>query len=371
MTGILPGRTTVVAEVSGCWIFGFYALNVTEIPNGTYFLKNKKTEKYVDIEDQEMAEGTQIVQWVFNGEDAQRWLFTHLGDGSYSIRSANSALNYYLGVQNDATATDTPVVLRTGSLTNGMKWKISKTTSGAYKITPKTGESNNRVLAVGFYVLNNNGIDIKQRDYIDDTNYKDEWYIENVQTFAYKTFASRVYYDLSIPINSSEINLLYANATAAFLTNFNIKFFRESTSYSALLNCNPICHAVLSTDICTDECADLSACNTLHHRGSYRLINILTDNNYYTYRLVGYAVCYYSNEYSDPHRKVVGLGNVNGKNSISSYAISPDITRSIQHELTHNLGGTHTHCTPNQQCVLKGDFNCWCDSCKLNIKNNY
>ncbi len=175
VTGISPGETTVFAEIFDPWIFSFCTLNVTEIANGKYLLKNKATAKYVDTANQQMLPGTQICQGSFSGDGSQFWLFTHLGDGSYSIRSANSALDYYLGVQNDATATDTPVVLRTGSLTNGMKWKISKTTSGAYKITPKTGESNNRVLAIGSY---NSGIfeyDIRQKNYVGDTDYKDEW----------------------------------------------------------------------------------------------------------------------------------------------------------------------------------------------------
>ena len=179
VTGVSPGWTVIYASrlVGGTTYSASYDVYVTEIANGTYFLKSKDTSRYVDIEDQNMANGTNIHQWDFHGGDSQCWIFTHLGDGYYSIKSANSTSNYYLGVLNDGTATDTQVVLRTGSLTDGMKWKVSVTTSGAYKITPKTGEPNDRVLAVGWYAFNVNGIDIKQRDYVDDGNYKDEWYM--------------------------------------------------------------------------------------------------------------------------------------------------------------------------------------------------
>ena len=179
VTGVSPGWTVIYASrlVGGTTYSASYDVYVTEIANGTYFLKSKDTSRYVDIEDQNMANGTNIHQWDFHGGDSQCWIFTHLGDGYYSIKSANSTSNYYLGVLNDGTATDTQVVLRTGSLTDGMKWKVSVTTSGAYKITPKTGEPNDRVLAVGWYAINSNGIDIKQRDYVDDSNYKDEWII--------------------------------------------------------------------------------------------------------------------------------------------------------------------------------------------------
>lgn len=54
------------------------------------------------------------------------------------------------------------------------------TASGAYKLTPLTGEANNRVLALEVGTLgiaNSNGDVLQQRDYVDDTNYKDEWII--------------------------------------------------------------------------------------------------------------------------------------------------------------------------------------------------
>ncbi len=190
VTGVSPGWTVIYASrlVGGTTYSASYDVYVTEIANGTYFLKSKDSSRYVDIEGQNMANGTNILQWDFHSDGSQRWVFTHLGDGYYSIKSANSTSNYYLGVLNDGTATDTQVVLRTGSLTDGMKWKVSVTTSGAYKITPKTGEPNDRVLAVGWYVFNVNGIDIKQRDYVDDDNYKDEWILSKPESSEYTIF---------------------------------------------------------------------------------------------------------------------------------------------------------------------------------------
>jgi len=184
VTGKKAGTTTVTAKkvLSGVSYSISFTVKTTEIANGTYFLENKNTEKYSDIEDQLMNSGTQIHQWELHGGNTQRWTFTHLGDGYYSIKSENSASNYYMGVSEDSADNDAPIVLRTGSLTNGMKWKISKTTSGAYKITPKTGEANNRVLAIGWYIASTNGIDIQQRDYVDDSDYIDEWLLHRTGT---------------------------------------------------------------------------------------------------------------------------------------------------------------------------------------------
>ncbi len=179
VTGVSPGAATIQArtEINGTVMTATYYAKVTEIPNGTYFIGNKATGKYVDIKNQSMVNGTQIHQWELHGGNSQRWAFTHLGDGYYSIKSVNSTGSYYLGVSGDSTANDTSIVLRTGSISNGMRWKISVASSGAYIITPKTGEANNRVLAVGTYLVSTDGVDIQQRDYVEDTNYKDEWSI--------------------------------------------------------------------------------------------------------------------------------------------------------------------------------------------------
>ena len=184
--GAVTGVSAGTATITGTNNSGSVSFPVTVLPvaNGTYFLRSWDTDKYVDIKDGAMASNTIIHQWEFGNSSTQKWIFTHLGDGTYSIRSANSTSTYYLGVKDDSADQDAAVVLRTGTITNGMKWKIEKTSSNAYKITPKTGEANNRVLAVGWYALNTDGIDIKQRDYVNDTNYKDEWLLCPVNTTA-------------------------------------------------------------------------------------------------------------------------------------------------------------------------------------------
>lgn len=181
VTGVSPTNGDTITVTAKKVVNGYsrtvsYKLVVTEIPNGTYSIKNKETARYVDIEGPTMAAGTLIHQYAFHGGSSQRWIFSHLGDGTYSIRSAYHS-SYYMGVKDNSTDNDAAVVLCSGSITNGMKWKVIKSNHNAYKIIPKTGEVNNRVLAVGWYVLNTDGIDIEQCDFTDDANYKDEWQI--------------------------------------------------------------------------------------------------------------------------------------------------------------------------------------------------
>jgi len=71
------------------------------------------------------------------------------------------------------------VVLRTGTITNGVKWKIESTVNGAYKIIPKTGVSSGYILATTTSNASN-GYKLIQGDYIDNNSYRDEWLINSV-----------------------------------------------------------------------------------------------------------------------------------------------------------------------------------------------
>jgi hypothetical protein len=70
--------------------------------------------------------------------------------------------------------------------------------------------------------------------------------------------------------------------------------------------------------------------------------------------ITGLGKVKYTPEMKEQTVKYVLEGN---KSAISSILTSTNITRSIQHELTHNLGGSHNTCTEGQYCVLKGNFN--------------
>ena len=60
------------------------------IENGIYYILNKQSDKFVDIYDQIMANGTVIHQWEAHGGATQQWRFTHIGGGYYTIQSINS-----------------------------------------------------------------------------------------------------------------------------------------------------------------------------------------------------------------------------------------------------------------------------------------
>ena len=181
ITGKSAGTTTITAQkvLSGTTYSVSYTVITTPIANGTYYMQNKQTGYYADIEGPTMASGTTIHQWEYHGGSSQKWIFKHLGDGYYSIKSSNSSSTYYMGVVDDSTALDVDVVLRTGTITNGVKWKIESTVNGAYKIIPKTGVSSGYILATTTSNASN-GYKLIQGDYIDNNSYRDEWLINSV-----------------------------------------------------------------------------------------------------------------------------------------------------------------------------------------------
>ena len=178
VTGVAPSDFTTItasATYNGTVYSETYGLYVTAFSNGIYYLKNKGTEKYADIYGQTIANGTIIHQRDLHGGDSPKWILTHQGDGTYTIRTANAFSNIYMGISGNSTTNGANVVLRTGTIENGMIWNIQQTVNSAYKLIPKSGENTNLVLTVNESTTSGNGAPLQQQHYVNDTNYKDEW----------------------------------------------------------------------------------------------------------------------------------------------------------------------------------------------------
>lgn len=158
---------------------------VPEFEDGTYYLKNKATKKYADIQGPSNDSGAIIHQWKMHGYASQQWNFELHTDGYYKIKSMHS--NLYLSVENNSSAQDAAVVQKAFNNGSGQLWKVELLSDGAYKLTPKSGESSNRVLASASYDSVDNGIVIQQRQFKDDTDYNDEWIIyDGIATSGYE-----------------------------------------------------------------------------------------------------------------------------------------------------------------------------------------
>ena len=178
----------------------------------------------------------------------------------------------------------------------------------------------------------------------------------------------RILYDSSCSLTVQQITDDFNLATASFASEFGIEFSLQTVSLSTSLN-GSSCPNTNIYSVCSTTCGAPSTCATTHHKSATRLLHVNEIGTTYTYRLVGHRLCYYYTN-SSTHGGVTGLGEVSGLNSITSTYTSADLARSIQHELTHNLGGSHENCT-SQDCVLRNDYmNSWCDNCRIQIYNH-
>lgn len=72
-----------------------FNLHVKPLANGLHYIQNKATQKYMDIENQSMSNGTQIHQWDFHGGTTQFWrLNLDYNSGYYTIQSGRNS-SYY------------------------------------------------------------------------------------------------------------------------------------------------------------------------------------------------------------------------------------------------------------------------------------
>lgn len=147
------------------------------IMDGTYYFKNRKLSNYLQIDNNDSGEDAIMELWAYDGATDQMWEITSTGDGYYKILSTNSGLA--LSVQSGKlNSGEKALVQETYSGASRQKWSFEETSSGTYIIRPKSGESytTDWCMAAGTGI-GANGRNAEQREYTNDTDYKDEWYV--------------------------------------------------------------------------------------------------------------------------------------------------------------------------------------------------
>ncbi len=157
--------------------------NVTaRLADGVYFLQNHQTERYMQVDDDDAPNYTNnggIMEiHPLDGESYQRWNLSYLGDGYYRITSSVSgyAVTVPTGHETDDNVN---LILKPYTGSDNQKWRIASTKNGSFKIKAKSSESytqNDLVMSLET-ALYTNGTNIRQRKYLDNSSYKDEWYL--------------------------------------------------------------------------------------------------------------------------------------------------------------------------------------------------
>ena len=146
-----------------------------------WFIQNRHESLYMQVDDDDepnyINDGGIAEIRSFNGADYQKWIFTNAGDGYYKITSKISG--YAVTVPSgEESEENIDLVLKPYTGSNNQKWKITLTSYGSYKIKAKSSESitdRDLVMVVQTNILYSEGLNIQQRQYSDNTSYKDEW----------------------------------------------------------------------------------------------------------------------------------------------------------------------------------------------------
>lgn len=103
--------------------------------NGTYFIQNKNSSQYIDVADNNTADGAKVTQWAYNGNANQKFSLVELGNGTYKILSviANKALD----VSAISTANGAVVFQYTYLGSDNQKFILVDAGSGYYKLVAK------------------------------------------------------------------------------------------------------------------------------------------------------------------------------------------------------------------------------------------
>ena len=158
----------------------YIVVNYTEIlPEGTYYIQNRRTKLYMEVEGPSTTEGAAIQQNTFHTGSHAKWVIERHDSGYYIIKSAYS--NKYLGITGSSEANGAAVYQYSSYSSIGAKWSFGISSSGNYVITSKCSEAYGMALSVPSGNLSA-GANLVQSTYSDDQNFNDEWcilYTEN------------------------------------------------------------------------------------------------------------------------------------------------------------------------------------------------
>jgi hypothetical protein len=130
-----------ITSGSGTWTTNSFTTAVNlgggggqAIPNGTYRIMARHSNKALDVNAHGTANGSNVIQWTYGGGNNQRWTVTHLGSGQYSIIGVESGKA--LEAAGGGTGNGTNVQIWTNGGANNQRWTITATSGGFYRVSP-------------------------------------------------------------------------------------------------------------------------------------------------------------------------------------------------------------------------------------------
>jgi hypothetical protein len=103
------------------------------IPDGTYRLVSRYSNKLMAASGGGTTNGTKLVQWGHNGGDEQKWTFAHQGNGQYKVTGVASGK--VMDVSGVSTANGANIHLWDWLNANNQKWTVTPVDDGHFRVT--------------------------------------------------------------------------------------------------------------------------------------------------------------------------------------------------------------------------------------------
>lgn len=279
VTGVSTGYALITAAHKPTGIsYSFYVTVGQTISNGTYYIMNKATGRFLEVEGSSSAENAYIQEWEMHDGIHEKWRISYFGSGYYEIQSAYS--NKYINVYNGSTAAGA-IIVQSSTRSPANRWKITKLLKGPLKFTAECSEESNRCLGISS-IAGYNGVNCLQTTYSDDADYRDEWYISSTE--------KRI--KINVQMDNGYISRYTNSATAASRIEENLfkvrekyaEYFGICVDYSAATTitshadtCTGSTHSTTCTHCSDTDCKsstvnDSTKLYNLHHKNIYNIM---------------------------------------------------------------------------------------------------
>lgn len=120
-------------------------LYASENVEGIYYIQNKFSGLYLDIENGSSANGANIRQWDYNGSDAQKFKFVSLGDGYYYILTGASGYKSCVDVDSGSAKDGTNILQWEYWGGEMQKYRVVQQPDGSYTILTKASNGKSAI----------------------------------------------------------------------------------------------------------------------------------------------------------------------------------------------------------------------------------
>ena len=154
------------------------------IDEGTYFFKNRATDKYMQ---QDNNGGAFMEQHNFDGSDIQKWRIiadtdTNAEEGYYILRNVDT-FDCMISPDSDSYNVNIDMEMLSNVNWENALWRFVLTADGSYKIQAKVRDGSDYYVALGAGLASAEGINIEQRQEGSIDLYRDEWFLEELDQY--------------------------------------------------------------------------------------------------------------------------------------------------------------------------------------------